>query len=207
MKTIFKFMKFIRKSIACYLKNVYNTKEISNFNGNKNYAIDESLFTHVNNEQIWVIGIINTSDKTQFRCNYSKIRNTDYLKAFIEKYIKAGNCIISDGWSGYNFLNDENSGYHHISYNHGAGNWGVGEYSTSHIESMWAYLNKSIKKIYYSIPSKGFYYFLKQEAFRYINCDKNEQQLLYIIRNILKFNFNSNGFNFENIFYLNNLNN
>ena len=60
IKSIFQFMTFIRKSIACYLKNVYNTKEISILNGNNNYAIDESLFTHINNEQIWVIGIINT---------------------------------------------------------------------------------------------------------------------------------------------------
>lgn len=49
MKTIFKFMKFIIKSIACYQKNIYNTKEISILNWNNNYAIDESLFTLINN--------------------------------------------------------------------------------------------------------------------------------------------------------------
>ena len=152
-------MLYIRKSIACYIKKLYITKIISTLNGNNNYAIDESLFTHINNESIWVIGIVDTSNKFNFRCNISKIRNNVYLKKFIEKYIKRGNNIISDGWSGYSFLNNNNSGYIHISYNNGAGNWGIGVHSTSHIESMWACLKNYIKNIYYSIRSKGFYFY------------------------------------------------
>ena len=45
IRCIFKFMLYIRKSIACYIKKLYITKEISTLNGNNNYAIDESLFT------------------------------------------------------------------------------------------------------------------------------------------------------------------
>jgi len=115
-------MLYIRKSIACYIKNIYMTKEISTINGNNNYAINESLFTHINNENIWVIGVVDTSNNFNFRCNISKIRNNVYLKKFIAKYIKRGNNIITEGWSGYSFLNYNNSGYIHISYNHGAGN-------------------------------------------------------------------------------------
>ena len=100
IRSIYKFMLLIRKSIACYIKNIYITKEISTLNGNDNYAIDESLFTHINNENIWVIGIVDTSNNFNFRCNISNIRNHVYLKKFIEKYIKRGNNIISDGWSG-----------------------------------------------------------------------------------------------------------
>lgn len=51
---------------------------------NNNYSIDESLFIHINNEQIWIIGIANTSFKPSYRCNYSKIRNAAYLKDFIK---------------------------------------------------------------------------------------------------------------------------
>lgn len=122
IRSIYKFMLYIRKSIACYIKNIYMTKEISTINGNNNYAINESLFTHINNENIWVIGVVDTSNNFNFRCNISKIRNNVYLKKFIAKYIKRGNNIITEGWSGYSFLNYNNSGYIHISYNHGAGN-------------------------------------------------------------------------------------
>lgn len=76
-------MLYIRKSIACYIKKLYITKIISTLNGNNNYAIDESLFTHINNESIWVIGIVDTSNKFNFRCNISKIKNNVYLKKFI----------------------------------------------------------------------------------------------------------------------------
>jgi len=40
-------MLYIRKSIACYIKNIYMTKEFSTINGNNNYTINESLFTHI----------------------------------------------------------------------------------------------------------------------------------------------------------------
>ena len=203
IRSIFKFMRYIRKSIACYIKNIYNTIDISTLNGNNNYAIDESLFTHINNENLWVIGIVDTGNN--FRCNISKIRNNIYLKKFIEKYIKKGNNIISDGWPGYSFLNNINSGYTHISYNHGAGNWGIGVYSTSHIEGMWSSLKNYIKNIYYSIPSKGFYYYLKEAEFRFMNRNKNNKEILLIMQKIFKFNYINNNFNFHSILYLNNL--
>jgi len=47
IRSIYKFMLYIRKSIACYIKNIYMTKEFSTINGNNNYTINESLFTHI----------------------------------------------------------------------------------------------------------------------------------------------------------------
>ena len=64
-------------------------------------------------------------------------------------------------WNGYCFLNIHNSGYSHLSFNHGHGMFGEGADTTSHIESFWAFLKDIIKKLYRYIPSKGLYYFIK----------------------------------------------
>ena len=102
-------------------------------------------------------------------------------------------------------MNNNNSGYIHLSYNNGAGNWGIGVHSTSHIESMWACLKNYIKNIYYSIPSKGFYFYLKEGEFRFLNRNKNQKELLFIIEKIFKYNYNTNNFNFHSMNYFNNI--
>ena len=204
IRIIFKIMLYIRKCIAQYLNYIYLTKEISQINGNVPYAIDESLFTHKNNIPIWVVGIVSTTNKENLRLHTTKIRNLNYLRTFIHKYIEPGNRIISDGWQGYQFLNNNNSGYIHISYNHGGGHWGIGELSTSHIEGIWSYLKTTIKRIYYSIPNKGFYFFLKESEFRYLYKNQNNIAKLEIFNKILKFNFNNN-FIFSTVENLNSL--
>ena len=68
------------------------------------YSADESLFTHHKNEQIWVLDIVNTNTK-YFRILASKNRDADTLQEFISKFVPAGNNIVTDGWTGYNFLN------------------------------------------------------------------------------------------------------
>ena len=105
---------------------------------------------------------------------------------------------------GYKFLNNNNSGYFHISYNQGVGNWGYGELSTSYIEEIWSYLKTTIKRIYYSIPNKGFYFFLKESEFRYLYKNQNKFAKMEIFNKMLKFNFNNN-FNLSSINNLNSL--
>ena len=83
IRIIFKIMLYIRKCIAEYLNYIYATKEISQLNGNAPYAIDESLFTHINNISIWVVGIVSTTDKENLRLHITKIRNSNYLRTFI----------------------------------------------------------------------------------------------------------------------------
>lgn len=61
-----------------------------------------------------------------------------------------------------NWLNNHNSGYNHISFIHGQGNWGYGLQSTSHIESVWSFLKNNIRDMYLCIQKKGIYYFLKE---------------------------------------------
>ena len=93
-------------------------------------------------------------------------RNTDILKTIITTHVLKGNYIITDCWSGYNFLSDVGSGYIHLSYNHSRGIYGFGINSTSRIESVWAELKQLIKKIYGTIKEKNFVYFLKECEFR-----------------------------------------
>ncbi len=152
-------MNYMRKLIAEYLYNIYNTENISTNNGHNIYAIDESMFNHHSNEQLCVVWIVCSTNKSLFRCNYTKVRNSDYLQRFIAKYLFTGNNICSDGWVGYNFLNNDNSPYYYMTFNHGAGNWGYGNYSASHVDQILSVLKSLIKRTYYTIPSKGFYFF------------------------------------------------
>lgn len=41
IRSIFKFMRYILKSITCYIKNIFITNDISTLNGYNNYVIDE----------------------------------------------------------------------------------------------------------------------------------------------------------------------
>ena len=86
-------MLYMRKCISEYLYNIYNTENISTNDGLNIYAVDEVLFTHKNNVQLWVVGIVCTTNKSLFRCNYTKIRNSQYLRRFLTKYVLAGNII------------------------------------------------------------------------------------------------------------------
>lgn len=100
-------------------------------------SIDESLFTHIKSgESVWVLGVINNQDKNAFRLEATTKRNSETLKLFIKKYIGKGNTIISDGWTGYVFLDSDNSEYLHDTHNHGHGDFGFGLNSTSSIESL-----------------------------------------------------------------------
>ena len=45
------------------------------------------MFTLDNNEQLWVVGIVCSTKESLFRCNYTKIRNSDYLQRFLTKYL------------------------------------------------------------------------------------------------------------------------
>ena len=76
-------------------------------------------------------------------------------------------------WSGYEFLDNIHSGYHHIKYNHGRGQFGLGLQSTSHIEAIWGILKQKIKSTYNVIPSKNIMHFITEAEFKYIIKNKN----------------------------------
>lgn len=45
------------------MKNIYKIDKLAYTNSNKIIAIDESMFTHIENSQQWVVGLINLSSK------------------------------------------------------------------------------------------------------------------------------------------------
>ena len=138
-KLILRIFKEIREVINRYLFIQYRSETFGDSNNSEYYSVDESLFGHKNNSQIWILGAINNSTK-DFRLEGVLNRDTHNLKKFITNYIPIGNKVVTDSWSGYNFLDMPNSGYIHLKHNHRGGQFGLGLESTSHIESLWAIL-------------------------------------------------------------------
>ena len=104
-----------------------------------------------------------TENETKnFRLICSYTRDNEILKKFIYKFIPPGNHIISDGWNGYSFLDEPGSGYRHSIHIHGRNDFGIGLDSTSHIESIWGNLKQEIKRVYITIRSNNFLYFLRE---------------------------------------------
>ena len=129
--------------------------------GHTHFSIDEALFTHnTKREQIWVLGWINNVTK-DFRLEVTKNRTREILKNFLNKYIDSGNKIITDGWVGYVFINSL-EGYEWETHNHGEGDFGMRNSSTSHIESLCHQLKSKIKHIYNSNPVFNFLYYLRE---------------------------------------------
>ena len=119
------------------------------------------LIIKVNNK---VVGLVNTSTNA-FRIELVDSRDASTLKTIINKHVLNGNVIVTHQWNGYNFLNANDSGYTHIVHNHSRGSFVIGIESTSRIESIWGQLKEKIKKLYHSIPSKNFLYFLREAEY------------------------------------------
>jgi len=108
--TIEKLYTAIRTVFKKYYSLVYQSEIFGETNSHKYFSVDESLFcTDENKKQIWVLGIIDNISK-DFLLDIAYERNQNILKSFIKNYIKSGNTIVCDGWSGYAFL-DNIEGY------------------------------------------------------------------------------------------------
>ena len=165
-KLILRIFKEIREVINRYLFIQYRSETFGDSNNSEYYSVDESLFGHKNNSQIWILGAINNSTK-DFRLEGVLNRDTHNLKKFITNYIPIGNKVVTDSWSGYNFLDMPNSGYIHLKHNHRGGQFGLGLESTSHIESLWAILKQKIKSTYNVIPFKNIFHFIREAEYKY----------------------------------------
>ena len=84
---IYNFIFACRRIIANYLKNVYSLERLANTNSNITVCVDESLFTHQQGEEIWVVGLINTSNN-EVRLEVVSNRNKDTLKSIITKHME-----------------------------------------------------------------------------------------------------------------------
>jgi len=60
------------------------------------------------------------------------------------------------------FLDFDDSVYTHEEHNHGAGNFGHGLNSTSHIEGVWSWIKSEIIFLYRIIPHNHYIYFIKE---------------------------------------------
>ena len=68
------------------------------------------------------------------------------------------------------------NGYTKEVHNHGAGDFGIGIYSTSYIESLWKSLKDLIKKTYNMIPNIYFTKFLREAEWKYLNRNKTNPE-------------------------------
>jgi len=161
----------LRNIIYKYQLIVYKSETLGTKNENSYFAIDESLFGHRDGKPIWIIDAINTQAKA-FRLEGVNERNAVIIKNFINKYIETSNNIFTEGWSGYNFLNN-NINYNHITHIHGGRDFGFGIQSTSHIESLWSILKSNIKSCYHVIPNKNIIKFIMEAEFKYNLRGKN----------------------------------
>ena len=115
----------IRDVTHQYMNNIYEIEFISEENKRESFLADECLINHSNNEQIWVFGVVNNTPK-KFRIVGTISRDANAISKFIKTFIFPGNTIIADSWAGYNWLNDINSRYRHISFNHSNGSFFLG---------------------------------------------------------------------------------
>jgi len=192
LSTIRKILKWFRQAFAYYIKDEYRFNKLGNRNGTSNISVDESMFTHISSQKIWVVGAKNNTNG-KIRIDIFKIRNTENSKTFIFNHIKENNNIITDCWPAYNFFDDDNANYNHEVHMHGPqGNFGFGEHLTSHIEGVWDILKDNIRKVYTKITSKNFILFLHEAEMGYIMRDlTNKKKILEI------FEYLYNTVNFE----------
>ena len=78
-RVIYKIYTQIRNKIYNYLKFEYKSNPLAGENENKIFSVDESLKGHKNNNQIWLLGIINNQTK-DFRVEETLDRNTEVLR-------------------------------------------------------------------------------------------------------------------------------
>ena len=84
--------------------------------------------------------------KKNFPIDIINERNSNNIEKFIKKFVSFNSSIITDGWSGYSWLDRPHSNYYHIVHSHSVGDFGNGDESTTHIESLWSSLKYLIKK-------------------------------------------------------------
>ena len=79
---------------------------------------------------------------------------------------------------------------------HAGGDFGFRIHRTSHFESVWSFIKGEIRPLYKILPYKNYILFLKEEEYRYFirNFDKEKKEKYFI--NILRFDYNLNGYDF-----------
>ena len=113
-----KIFKKLRNIIYKYIEVLYETELLGEENEIAFFSVDESLFGHINGDQFWLFGIINNQTR-DFSIEFTNSRYSASIKSFISKHVKKSNKIYTDGWTGYDYLDDPQYGYERYRYNHG----------------------------------------------------------------------------------------
>lgn len=119
--------------------------------------------------------MLDTNTK-EFRLVPTFSRESNTLKDIVLRYIRPGNTLITDAWSGYNWISQPNSGFHHITHNHRYGQFGYADESTSHIKQLQSSLKWFFKRIYVSITGEHFILFLREIEWKITLSLKNDEE-------------------------------
>ena len=101
---------------------------------------------------------------------------------------------VTDECRSYNYFSNNASGYHHIVHNHGHGQFGFGDESTSHIENLWSVFKQKMKKIYNIRPSQNITLFIREIEFRLTISNLNDNSKIKELFSILSYIDNNTGF-------------
>lgn len=157
-----KVFKEMRIAISKLILIDYESEYLGDLNQNKYFSVDESNIITIDATHIQLLDIFDNQTK-HFKLTQTFNLDTVTLKNFIEKKVAKGNHIVTDCWSGYDFLDNINSGYIPSKHIYGGGDFGFRRNSTSYNESIWAQIEAKLKETYHSIPSKSFFYILLEK--------------------------------------------
>jgi len=149
--------------------------------------IDESLFSHINGEQVWVFGLFDRRT-SEARAFVVENRTADVLIPLIIANVTPGARIYSDGWAAYSSLSDH--GFDHRVVNHSVG-FGHGFFTTNHIESIWSELkfltkkSQGIVKGYGENKREGIQHHIDVGIWRLRNKGENLAERLVFVFNCL----------------------
>ena len=162
------------------MKIVYKLDRQVENNVNYIIAIDESMFAHIANQQIWIIGLININTK-KWRLEIVTDKSLNTLKLIITNHVDSENSIYTDIWRGYTFSGHINSRYQHYTSNHSIRKFGL----TLRIEGIWSALKNDMNKIYQTIQGNNFVYFLSEAEYRWNIKDLNNTNKIQNFANFL----------------------
>ena len=95
--------------------------------------------------------------------------------------------LLLIGWGAYDWM-DNNQDFNRIIHIQGHHDFGHGDESTSHIESVWGDLKRLLSKAYTVIKSENFIYFLKecewQKKFGHLNFSEKIANIQFILNHI-----------------------
>jgi len=131
----------VRTIISLYMEDLKVGRQLgieTDDNGDAIVEIDETLMTHQNGLQMWVLGIFDRVTK-DFWCWPVPDRTVETLIPIITQHVGQNARIYTDGWQSYTRLSRE--GYDHRVVPHVNG-FGSGENTTNGIESCWSELKR-----------------------------------------------------------------